>query len=168
MLTRTAVREYLLDYERERVAVHRHKIVITGPLTTAIVALIVAIALPKLLIVAGIAWIWAGWRVIEWYATWFVLTNKRVIYAWGVFSHDIAQTSLSKVTDMKLHQSWIGGRLGWWKFIIETAGQDQALSSINFMPYPLALYQEITNQVFSDSRNEEIRGYTDQPEEAGE
>jgi hypothetical protein len=37
---------------------------------------------------------------------------------------------------------------GYAEFIVESAGQEQALSRIRFVPYPSQLYQEILSLIF--------------------
>jgi len=62
---------------------------------------------------------------------------------------DVGMMPLAKVTDMRLHQTTLGHALGYAEFIVESAGQDQALSRINFVPYPSQMYQEILSLIFS-------------------
>jgi Bacterial PH domain len=66
---------------------------------------------------------------------------------------DVGMMPLAKVTDMRLHQSTFGQALGYADFIVESAGQDQALSRINFVPYPSQMYQEILALIFSPRRS---------------
>jgi len=43
-----------------------------------------------------------------------------------------------------------GRILGYGEFIVESAGQDQALSHIKFLPYPEQLYLEVCGLIFKD------------------
>jgi len=54
---------------------------------------------------------------------------------------------------MRLHRTTLGHALGYAEFIVESAGQEQALSRINFVPYPSQMYQEILALIFSPKRS---------------
>ena len=53
---------------------------------------------------------------------------------------------LTKVTDIKLHQTIFGRLFGYSEFIVQSAGQEQALSRIPFMPYPKEILKQILSQ----------------------
>jgi len=57
---------------------------------------------------------------------------------------------LSKVTDMSFQRSATGRILGYGEFIVESAGQDQALRNVRFLPYPEQLYLEVCGLIFKD------------------
>jgi Bacterial PH domain len=56
---------------------------------------------------------------------------------------------LARVTDMRYQRSPLGRILGYGTFVLESAGQDQALSSINFLPDPDELYREVCELLFN-------------------
>lgn len=157
MMTRAAVDEYLLDNEDQTVAVHRHKILIAFPLSVAGVVCVAGLILAAagvggvLPLAAGLlAASWAWWRWVNWLSWWFVITGKRIIVARGVFEHEIGLMPLNRLTDMSYRETWIGQRLGWGKIIVESAGQDQALHVINFLPWSHELYMEISWLLFGE------------------
>ena len=49
---------------------------------------------------------------------------------------------LAKVTDMSFQRSASGRLLGYGEFG-ESAGQDQALTNVDYLPYPEQLYLEV-------------------------
>ena len=57
---------------------------------------------------------------------------------------------LAKVTDMSFRRTTIGRLLGYGEFIVESAGQDQALRNVKFIPYPEQLYLEVCGLIFKD------------------
>jgi hypothetical protein len=57
---------------------------------------------------------------------------------------------LTKVTDMSFQRTALGQLLGYGEFIVESAGQDQALSHVTFLPYPEQLYLEVCGLIFKD------------------
>jgi hypothetical protein len=48
---------------------------------------------------------------------------------------------LTKVTDMSFQWSVLGRILGYGEFIVESAGQDQAVRNVDHLPYPEQLLQ---------------------------
>ena len=68
---------------------------------------------------------------------------------------------LTKVTDMSFRRSFAGRLLGYGEFIVESAGQDQALRNVEFIPYPEQLYLLICGMLFpssaSDAEDDESR-----------
>jgi hypothetical protein len=71
-----------------------------------------------------------------------------MLQASGVFTRKIAMMPLVKVTDMSFQRSSLGRLLGFGEFILESAGQDQALRNIDHVPYPEQLYLEICALIF--------------------
>ncbi len=55
---------------------------------------------------------------------------------------------LAKVTDMTFQRSFLGRLLGYGKFVRESAGQDQALSTVDHIPYPEQFYLEVCALIF--------------------
>src|SRR5262245_38739503 len=82
---------------------------------------------------------WA-WNFADWWVEKFIVTDKRVLLVTGIAYRNVAIMPLVKVTDLTYHRSGIGMMFGYGKFVVESAGQDQALSKINFIPNPEKLY----------------------------
>jgi hypothetical protein len=52
------------------------------------------------------------------------------------------------VTDMTFQRSFPGRVFGYGTFVLESAGQGQALSKVDFIPYPEQLYLEVCDLLF--------------------
>jgi hypothetical protein len=52
---------------------------------------------------------------------------------------------------MSYNRSVLGRLLGYGEFVLESAGQDQALRTVSFLPHPDALYEEICLEIFGPS-----------------
>jgi len=50
---------------------------------------------------------------------------------------------LAKVTDIRLYQTRLGRWLGYAHLVVESAGQNQALSRIEYVPFPSQMYRQI-------------------------
>jgi membrane protein YdbS with pleckstrin-like domain len=85
----------------------------------------------------------ALWAVLEWYVTIVLCTNRRLIMVNGIVVRKVNMMPLGKVTDMRYDRSPLGQVLGFGTFVLESAGQDQALSTITPLPRPDTLYRKI-------------------------
>lgn len=88
---------------------------------------------------------WLGWQVAEWRFDRFVVTDKRVVLISGLLTRRVAMMPLIKVTDMTYERSFLGQLLGYGAFVMESAGQDQALHRIDHVPRP----DEVAHQMFT-------------------
>ena len=92
--------------------------------------------------------VWLGWDIINWYVEEFAVTDKRVLLVSGLFIRKVAIMPLIKVTDLTYKRDLLGRILGYGTFIIESAGQDQALSRIDFVNHPDEWYRRISAELF--------------------
>jgi uncharacterized membrane protein YdbT with pleckstrin-like domain len=91
---------------------------------------------------------WFGWYIAQWYVEVFIVTNRRVLLVSGLFTRRVAIMPLIKVTDLTFEQTATGQLLGYGSFIIESAGQHQALARIDFLPDPEMHYQQVSSLLF--------------------
>jgi Bacterial PH domain len=143
--------------ERIVTTVRMHPIAIIGQVILIPAALLVAVFVTRSASggLVGFIWIlwvvlvaWQGWKIATWWRRYFVVTENRLMLITSLIDTDVGMMPLAKVTDMRLHQSTFGRAFGYATFIVESAGQDQALSRIEFVPYPSQMYQEILDLIF--------------------
>jgi PH (Pleckstrin Homology) domain-containing protein len=67
----------------------------------------------------------------------------------------LAVMPLAKVTDLTYERSPLGRLLGYGTFIMESAGQDQALSRVDFLRSPDQLYQRLSQELFGPDQRED-------------
>lgn len=91
---------------------------------------------------------WFGWLLAEWHSEQFVVTDKRVLLITGLLYRRLAVMPLAKVTDLTYQRSPLGRMLGYGTFIMESAGQDQALSRVDYLRSSDRLYQRLSQQMF--------------------
>lgn len=91
---------------------------------------------------------YVAWRIIDWHYDRFILTNKRVMKISGVVTRNVAMMPLTRVTDMKYSQSPLGRLLNYGTFILESAGQEQALREIPRLPNPNELYIQVVEEMY--------------------
>lgn len=151
---------YLLGSERLVVAVRRHPARLVEPVASAVAGLVAAIWLDTVLtggipVLADAVWLgWAAlvvralWRLAEWHADWFVATDQRLILTYGLITRKVAMMPLIKVTDLSYNRSPLGRVLGYGEFVLESAGQDQAMRSVTWLPSPDVLYRRICGEIF--------------------
>ncbi|MBE2998148.1 PH domain-containing protein [Nocardiopsis sp. HNM0947] len=157
-----SVNRYLLPHEQDVVTIRRHPAVLIGPVSAVLAALIVAGILSNTAIanstasLAIIWWLWLlmlvwfVWQVAEWSVDYFVITSARLLLTTGLITRQVNMMPLGKVTDMRFERTLLGRFLGYGTFVMESAGQDQALSKINFIPYPEQLYLEVVGLIFKE------------------
>jgi uncharacterized membrane protein YdbT with pleckstrin-like domain len=158
----TSVNKYLLPHERQVITVHQHPAVLIRPIFEVLVGLAIAGWLSNsvahgngiALLVIWILWVLVLIRllvkVFEWTETYFVVTSQRMLLATGLVTKKVNMMPLTKVTDMSFQRSSLGRILGYGEFIVESAGQDQALSHVDHLPYPEQLYLEVCGLIFKD------------------
>lgn len=154
------LQRFLLPSERLVVAVRRHPVQLVEPIASVVAALVVVLWLASALpagvpVVLDLAWFgWlavvgrALWRVLEWNNDWFLVTDRRLVVIHGIFTRKTSMMPMSKVTDMRYIRSPAGRLLGYGQFVLESAGQDQALRVISWLPNPDALYRRICREIF--------------------
>lgn len=106
-------------------------------------------------------WVWLIllghliWRIIEWKDEKFVVTNRRLLLVYGIFVKKVAMMPLSKVTDMEYKRTLAGRLLGYGTFVLESAGQAQALDVIDYVRFPDQRYREISGLMFGTSPHDD-------------
>jgi len=155
-----AVSKYLLPNEQQVIHTRRHPAILIGPSLLTLAGLLVAALLSAtvlrgygaLVTVIWIAWLvlfgWMIWNVVNWAVDYFVVTSHRILLTSGVFTRKVAMMPLTKVTDMSFQRTFSGRMLGYGEFIVESAGRDQALRTIDHIPYPEQLYLEVCGMLF--------------------
>ncbi len=151
---------FLLPGERVVVDVRQHWGVIIGPVAAVVAGLIVVlwvdahVRVDGGLVARGLWWIWfaaLGWlafQILQWRHDRFIATDKRLLLNYGLFTTKVAMMPLIKVTDMSFQRSVPGRVFGWGRFILESAGQDQALRQIDWVPDPDYTYRVICAEIF--------------------
>lgn len=154
------IERFLLPTERRVLAVRRHWARLAEPAATVLAGLFVLMWLDQVLplrlplvrdlLLAG--WVALAvrlaWRVVEWRADWFVVTDRRLLLRTGIVTRKVAMMPLIKVTDMSYSRPPVGRLLGYGEIVIESAGHDQALRRIRHLPHPDALYLEVCELLF--------------------
>ena len=160
-----SVNRYLLPHERQVITVHQHPAILIRPIFEVLVGLAIAgwlttvfaknngIALLVIWILWGILFLNLAVKVWEWAVTYFVVTSQRFVLATGVVTRKVNMMPLAKVTDMSFQRSALGRVLGYGEFILESAGQDQALTNVDYLPYPEQLYLEVCGLIFKDKED---------------
>lgn len=154
-----SARRYLLESERLVFAVRRHPAVLAGSVSIYVVVLAVVVLLlwagrdvgaiaTTGLVVLLIGTGWFAWKLGDWAVERFTVTDRRVLLVTGVLTRRVAIMPLRKVTDLTFERSISGRLFGYGAFVMESAGQQQALSRIDFLPHPERLYQQVSDLLF--------------------
>jgi uncharacterized membrane protein YdbT with pleckstrin-like domain len=160
-----SVNRFLLPHERQVITVHQHPAILIKPIFWVLIGLAIAGWLSNsvangngtviliLWILWGVLLLNLALRVWAWAVTYFVVTSQRFVLASGIVTRNVNMMPLAKVTDMTFQRSALGRILGYGKFILESAGQDQALTNVDYLPYPEQLYLEVCGLIFKDQED---------------
>lgn len=150
----------LLPGERLVTAVRAHWVKLAEPVATTTLGFVVALWVDSnvtrstQLLGTAFWWIFLAllarlvWCLVDWSHNWFVATDKRLLLRYGLVTHKVAMMPLLKVTDMSYVRSIPGQILGYGKFVLESAGQDQALREVKWVPHPDRTYRDICAEIF--------------------
>ena len=155
-----ALQRYILANEKIIIATHRHWGMLWEPILTTAGAFVLAVALLVAVdpnVRSDLGWVWLPFVVLgarllykwlEWRARWFVMTDRRLLLLDGFLVHRVAMMPSEKVTDLGYERTPMGQILGYGTFIFETAGQDQALDRVTWVPRPDSRYRLIIAALF--------------------
>jgi len=156
--------KYLIPTEQIIFLIRRHWVVLSKPVGSAILGLFVVIFLgaklpgDQMRVFEVVLWLWiilvawALWQVFEWWREVFLATDRRLMLVHGIITRQVDIMPMGKVTDMRYDRTVTGKLLGYGVYIIESAGQDQALSTINFIPDSDLHYKQISEVIFAPSQ----------------
>lgn len=156
------LRDHLTETEQIRLASRQHPIVLWKPVAAVVLA--VTLLVGSVMDADGLgstqdvfvwlalgAGLWLGWRWLWWRRNLFVATDRRILKVYGVLSTTVDSMRNQKVTDMRYRRDPLGEILGYGSITIESAGQDQALHDITYLPFPRENYQELCHVIFGEA-----------------
>jgi membrane protein YdbS with pleckstrin-like domain len=157
---RKDVEKYLLPEERAVVATRRHWAVLIEPTFKFLPVFLIGGWLLLLdpdnrvsstagLVVLVAALAYYGLRVGEWWMRHFIVSTRRVLLTSGVIVRTVTLLPLRRITDLTWKETLLGQVLGYGTFRFESAGQQQALSEITFLPGADVLYRDVSALLFS-------------------
>jgi uncharacterized membrane protein YdbT with pleckstrin-like domain len=166
--------EYLLPTERRVIRVRMHWAVMANNLIlTGLFLLLMIIAqryLPTSALVDNLTFYLALAAVLRftvqtilWWIERIVITDKRVMLAEGIVTHNVGMMPLSKVTDLTFRRTFGGRLLGYGTLIVESAGQIQALNKIRYMPRPEEIYEALSELIFGEKGKTRATGMLARP-----
>ena len=174
MLAPREIDEYLLPTERRVIRVRMHWAVMAKSLiSTGLFPLLMIIAqryLPTSALVDNLTFYLALAAVLRftvqtilWWIERIVITDKRVMLAEGIVTHNVGMMPLSKVTDLTFRRTFGGRLLGYGTLIVESAGQIQALNKIRYMPRPEEIYEALSELIFGEKGKTRATGMLARP-----
>jgi hypothetical protein len=109
------------------------------------------------------------WRWVRWCVDHVVVTDERIFEVSGIVTRQVASMPLAKLTDLTYRRTALGRLFGFGDLVVETPGQHQALTRIDYLRDPDDFYQELTTAVMEHigrAPREEAREASD--EETGD
>jgi membrane protein YdbS with pleckstrin-like domain len=151
--------KYLLDDEEPVLSTRRHWAVLIEPTVKFVPAFVAGgwlflldpdnpvtstLGLAVLVVALG----YYGLRAAEWWMRHFIVTRRRVLLTSGVIVRTVTLLPLRRITDLTWQETLLGQVLGYGTFRFESAGQDQALRHLTYMPDAQGLYREVSRLLF--------------------
>lgn len=155
-----SIDRYLLPHEERVITVRQHPAILLKPAALALGGLIAAGAVTNVLppgsgLLLNLVWwgwvlllLYFIWELVNWAVDYLVITRSRILFFEGLLTRRVNMMPLAKVTDMRFEHSVVGRLLGYGEYVLESAGQDQALRTIHYVPYPEAIYLEVMGMIF--------------------
>lgn len=109
------------------------------------------------LAVFGLALLYFGWAELTRRFRWIVVTNKRILIHQGFITRAVPMMRLTKVTDMTYRRSILGELTGFGTIIIESAGQQQAIRELTYLPDPDDVNAALNAVIFEEKPRERRR-----------
>ncbi len=100
------------------------------------------ISLGYLLVVFPLASLVA--KIMSWYSHKFVVTTRRVIELWGMFSKNVVDSSLEKVNDVNMEQSVLGRMFDYGDIKVIT-GSDVGVDTYEMISHPVKFKRAMLN-----------------------
>ncbi len=152
--------KYLLDHEAVVLATRRHWAVLVVPTLRFLPVFLAGGWLFLLdpdnaftsvvgLVVVLVALAIFALSVGEWWMRHFIVTRRRVLLTSGVIVRTVTLLPLRRVTDLTWQETPFGQLFGYGTFRFESAGQDQALRHLTFMPDAQNVYRKVSGLLFS-------------------
>lgn len=152
------LQRYFLPQEVQTLTIRRHPAVLLRYILEVVGSLILAGVITALISQSTvITVIWLVWllvvgrlafKVFEWSDEYFTVTGVRVMLIHGILTRRVDMMPLKKITDLTVNRSIMGRMLGYGTIVLESAGQDQALSKVEYVPEPETIYLEISSVAF--------------------
>ncbi|HZB18996.1 MAG TPA: PH domain-containing protein [Blastococcus sp.] len=172
------VRKYLLPDETAVVATRRHWAVLIEPTVKFLPVFVVGGWLLLLdpdnrvtssagLLVILASLVYYGLRVAEWWMRHFIVSTRRVLLTSGVIARTVTLLPLRRITDLTWKETVPGQVLGYGTFRFESAGPQQALSEITFLPGADVLYRRVSGLLFSSDWGSSGGGAASQGDDEG-
>ena len=155
--------DHLTHGEEIRVAARQHWWVLARPFAAASAVTLFTLwtifgatlplgsQLPEYLLAITIGfWCFFAWQWLSRRHDILVVTDKRILKYQGIIVRDVPMMRISKITDMRYRRGLAGEIFGFGSITIESAGQDQALHDLDFIPDPLENYRRLCEVIFGD------------------
>ena len=176
---RKDVEKYLLPGEDAVVVTRRHWAVLIEPTVKFLPVFVIGgwllvfdpgnrvTSSAGLLVIVG-SLLYYGLRVGEWWMRHFIVSRRRVLLTSGVIARTVTLLPLRRITDLTWQETLLGQVLGYGTFRFESAGQDQALRHLTYMPDAQTRYREVSELLFGSDRAAAATGDEEGNEEPGD
>ena len=166
---RVDVEKYLLPGEEAVVATRRHWAVLIEPTARFLPVFVVGLGVLLIdpdnqvtssagILVVVAALVAYALRITEWWMRHFIVSRRRVLLTSGVLVRTVTLLPLARITDLTWRETPFGQLLGYGTFRFESAGQEQALRHLTYLPHAQTRYRQVSELLFSKDHGAAITG----------
>jgi hypothetical protein len=158
--------------EELKILVRRHPAVLLASIGLMIVAFLAAALLASARVPHyALAWLIfifllarMIWKILQWLASYIIVTPHKIVVTSGLLRRRVVESSLIKVTDIRLHRSIRGLLLGHGELQFTSMSQERPSWAVNYIPYPPLIFYEVYMITFPNSDESEVRSHLRKPD----
>jgi membrane protein YdbS with pleckstrin-like domain len=166
---RVDAEKYLLPGEEAVVVTRRHWAVLIEPTARFVPGFVVGLVVLLLdpdnqvtssagILIVLAALVAYALRITEWWMRHFIVSRRRVLLTSGVLVRTVTLLPLARITDLTWRETPLGQLLGYGTFRFESAGQEQALRHLTYLPDARTRYRQVSQLLFSKDHGAAIIG----------
>lgn len=172
---------FLAPGERVLRTIRRHPVLMVKPialwLATLIVVGLISFVITEgspipvvdqtVLILALAMTAYTGYKVADWWRSYYVITDERVLLLRGILSVSVSAVRLARVTETRFVRSVWGRILGYGELKLDSAGEQLSLASLDYLPRAEEVYRLVTSLLLGEQFEPEPEPYDPGEETTG-
>ncbi|HEX2054112.1 MAG TPA: PH domain-containing protein [Actinomycetota bacterium] len=159
---------YLAAGERILLTTRRHPVLLVKPVAKWIASLL-AVGLISFVLTEGrpipildtiVLWLalamtaYTAYKALDWWRTFYVVTDERVLLMRGVFSVNVSAVRLARVTETSFNRTLWGRLLGYGELKLDTPGEQLTLATLAYLPRAAEVYRLVTSLLLGEDEEE--------------
>jgi uncharacterized membrane protein YdbT with pleckstrin-like domain len=172
---------FLAPGERILRTIRRHPVLMVKPIVLWIMTLLVVglisfvitegnpipVVDQIVLVLALAVTAYTAYKVLDWWKSYYVVTDERVLLLRGILSVNVSAVRLARVTETRFVRSVWGRILGYGALKLDSAGEQLGLASLEYLPRAEEVYRLVTSLLLGEELDPEPEPYDPGEETTG-